>query len=483
MHYDEIETRRALLESIIESSNDAIMSGDLDGNFTSWNPAAERIYGYSAKEMIGQNVLRLVPPEREPQLNEIRVKIFEGNRIEHFDSVRIRKDGSEFPVSLTVSPIRDSTGSVIGTSTIARDLTDRYKAEQNFRDILESSPDAMIIVDKDGNMAIVNTQTEIIFGYTRDEMLGQPVELIVPSRFQTNLYGFQDSFIANPQVQLMGQGLELFGLRKDRTEIPVEVRLSPIETPNGLLVVATIRDVTEQRQLIRRLKELNDLRNEFVTVVTHDLRSPMTSISGYAHLLIDAWGTTSEEKKIEYLQIIASNTERLAQFVEDALQVARIEMGEYTYEIDPFDIRSLVRRALDEADGANIDRRFEFNATGDIPLVMGDEKRLWQVLTNLLSNAVKFSPTDQPITVELSQNGDLVQVAITDRGIGIAGDDIPKLFLKFGRVSQPQDEKVPGNGLGLYICKNLVEAQGGRIWCESRPGHGSTFRFTIPIAS
>lgn len=478
----ESEARRALLASIIESSHDAIMSGDLNGNFTSWNPAAEQIYGFSAQEMIGQNVLRLVPPEKEQQLNEVRKKIFDGNRIEHFESIRLRKDGSKFPISLTVSPIRDSNGTVIGTSTIARDLTDRDKAEQKFRDILDSSPDAMILVDKDGNIALVNSQTEKIFGYSRDEMLGQPVELLVPKRFQPNLYDYRDNFLASPQVQPMGEGLELFGRRNDGLEIPVEVRLSPIDTADGVVVVATIHDVTEHRQLVRRLEELNELRNEFVAVVTHDLRSPMTSISGYANLLIDAWDTTSDDKKIEYLQIIARNTEHLAQFVEDALQVARIEMGEYAFEIVEFDIRSLVQRALDEARGVNVNRRFEFTALGDIPLVLGDADRHWQVLTNLLANAVKFSPANEPITVELSCDDEFVQVSITDQGIGIANDDLAKLFQKFGRVSQSTDEKVPGNGLGLYICKNLVEAQGGRIWCESSPGRGSTFVFTIPIA-
>jgi len=603
LQFDESEARRALTESIVESSNDAIMSGDLKGNFTSWNPAAEKIFGYSAQEMIGQNVLLLVPPDNKQQIDEFRAKILAGHRIEHFESVRIKKDGSEFPVSLTISPIRDLTGAIVGTSTIARDLTekkqasqnadkmasiidcsndaiisasldgtieswnpaaekmhgysaeemigqstkvlyhpdspyqrseilamimanslisnfevlrvrkdgssfpatlsvspihdptgviigtssitrdmtDRDKAEQKFRDILESSPDAMIIVDQTGTIAIVNSQTEKIFGYTRDEMLGQPVELLVPSRFQTNLHGYRDSFRANPEVQSMGGGLQLLGLRKDGIELPVEVRLSPIETADGAFVVATIHDVTEHRQLIRRLEDLNELRNEFVAVVTHDLRSPMTSISGYAHLLIDAWDTTSDDEKIDYLQIIARNTERLSQFVEDALQVARIEMGEYTFEIVALDIRSLVQRALGEAEGANADRQFEFTALADIPLVLGDADRQWQVLTNLLSNAVKFSPTEEPITVTLSRDGDFVQVAVTDRGIGIAEDDIAKLFQKFGRISQSGGGNVPGNGLGLFICKTLVEAQGGRIWCESSPDQGSTFFYTIPI--
>ena len=172
----------------------------------------------------------------------------------------------------------------------------------------------------------------------------------------------------------------------------------------------------------------------------------------------------------------------MAKFVEDVLQVARIEAGEYTYDIRPFDIRPLVQRALNETASAGKGRRFEFSAPEDLPNVLGDEDRQWQVLTNLLSNAVKFSPPDEPIVVGLSCVDKSVQVTVTDRGLGIAAEDLSKLFIKVGRVSNPGVVKEPGNGLGLYICKTLVEAQGGRIWCESIPGRGSTFTYTIPVA-
>ena len=478
----EFEARNALLASVVASSSDAIASITLDGIFTSWNPAAERIFGFSADEMIGQPISVRIPSVNADEAANILGKISNSQPIVNYETVRLRKDGSTVPVSLTISPIYDLTGALIGGSSITRDLTDRNKAEQKFRDILESSPDAMVIIDKTGIIAIVNSQAEKVFGYRRDEMLGQPVELLLPSRFHADWPGELERFFVNPLVRPMGSGGELYGRRKDGRGFPVEVNLSPIETVDGILVVSTIRDVTDRMQLIRRLEEMNELRNEFVAIVAHDLRSPMTSISGYAQELLNEWDATDDAKKIEHLQVIVRNTEHLAGFVEDVLQVARIEAHEHTYDIGAFDIRSLVERALGEVDGANIDRRFEFSALGDIPLVLGDESRQWQVLTNLLSNAVKFSPAEEPIVVGLSRIDDSVQVSVTDRGIGIANDDLAKLFQKFGRVSNPGVLKTPGNGLGLYICKTLVEAQGGRIWCESSPGRGSTFNFTIPVA-
>ncbi len=477
-----LEMQNMLLAAIVKHSNDAIMSDSLDGILTSWNLAAERMYGYSAEEMIGQPFTILIPSENADEAADIRGKIRKGHLLEHFETVRIRKDGSAFPVSVTISPIHDLTGELVGASVITRDLTTLKKAEQKFRDILESSPDAMVIVDKTRIITIVNSQTEKLFGYPRDEMLGQPVELLVPSRFHAVFSSYMNHFLANPVVREMGAGGELYGRRKDGHEFSVEIRLSPIETADGVLVASTIRDVTDHKQMIRRLEEMNELRNEFVAVVAHDLRSPMTSISGYAQELLNEWDATEDAEKIEFLKIIVRNTEHLAEFVKDVLQVARIETGEYTYDIRPFDIRSLVQRALDETASASDGQRFEFTVSGDIPPVLGDEDRLWQVLTNLLSNAVKFSPADEPIVVGLSCIDNSVQVAVTDRGIGIANEDQPKLFTKFGRVPNPGVLKASGNGLGLYICKTLVEAQGGRIRCESSPGRGSTFIFTIPIA-
>lgn len=477
----EIETQLAILASIVASSGDAILSVRLGGIINSWNPAAERMYGYSAEEIVGKSFSVLIHPENVDEATYIMGKILDGHQIENYETVRIRKDGTEVPVSLTISPIRDSTGAVIGASSITRDMTDRKQASRYARDILESAPDAMVIADKAGTIVIINAQTEKLFGYHRDEMLGQPVELLIPNRFREKHPSQREDFFADSEVRPMGAGLELFGLRKDGREFPIEISLSPIETKKGLLVAAAIRDVTSHKQMIRRLEEMNELRNEFVAVVAHDLRAPMMSISGFAHMLTEQWDAIDDDTKLQYLQIIARNTDGLAEFVEDVLQVARIEAGEYGYDIRPFDVRSFAQNVLNEAVSANGNRRFEFIAPEGLPLALGDEGRQRQILTNLLSNAIKFSPAAEPIIVELSCIGNFVQVSVTDGGIGIAKDDLTKLFQKSGRLSRPGVQKTPGNGLGLYICKTLVEAQGGRIWCESNPNQGSTFFYTIPV--
>lgn len=477
----EIETQLAILASIIASSGDAILSRGIDGIINSWNPAAERIYGYSAEEIIGKSISMLIHPENVDEATHIIGKILDDQRIENYETVRVRKDGTEVPVSLTIAPMHDSTGAVIGASSITRDMTDWKRASRYARDVLESAPDAMIIADKTGTIVIVNAQTEKLFDYHRNEMIGQPVELLMPSRFRPKHPSQRDGFFADSKARSMGVGLELFGLRKDGREFPIEISLSPIETAEGILVAAAIRDVTDHKQMIRRLEEMNELRNEFVAVVAHDLRAPMMSISGFANQLIDQWNELEDDTKLQYLQIIVRNTDGLSEFVEDVLQVARMEAGEYNYDIQPLDIRSLTQNTMDDMTGATDNSRFTLITPNDLPLVLGDKDRQTQILTNLLSNAVKFSPAEEPILVRLSCINKSVQVAVVDRGVGIENEDLATLFQKSGRVFRAGDPKRPGNGLGLYICKTLVEAQGGRIWCESSPDHGSTFFYTIPV--
>ncbi len=471
------------MASIIESSNDAITSSSLEGTCTGWNAAAERMYGYSAEEMIGQSFSNLIPPEKVHEHADNRSRIQDGNKIEPYETLRIRKDGSTIAISATVSPIYDESGVVIGASAIARDITGEKQASQNARNmasIIESSNDAIMSANIDEIVTSWNPAAERMFGYLAEEIIGQSFSLLIPPEntreLADNQSNIRDGYTIEPY--------ETLRIRKDGGSIPISLTISPIYDVSGVVIGASgiARDITQEKQMIRQLEEMNELRNEFVATVAHDLRAPMSSISGFAHLLVDKWNTTDDGKKIEYLQIISRNTDTLAQFVEDVLQVARIEAGEFTYDIASFDIRVLAQRALDEAIGPSTDRRLELITPDDLPLVLGDEERQWQVLTNLLSNALKFSPAQEPIVIELASIGDFVQVAVIDRGIGIAEDDLPKLFHKSGRLVKPENPITPGNGLGLYICKTLVEAQGGRIWCESAPGQGSTFFYTIPVA-
>jgi signal transduction histidine kinase len=241
----------------------------------------------------------------------------------------------------------------------------------------------------------------------------------------------------------------------------------------------TLARLDYERVTTARLRELDQLKNEFVGVVAHDLRSPMTVIAGYVDTMLQRWDAIGDDMKKDLLAVVSRNTKRLSTMVEDVLQVARIESGDFPYEIAPFDLGALVRRTVEEMNAATPGKPVRADVPPSLPTARGDEDRYWRVLTNLLSNAQKFSPPEQPVVVSVAARRDVLEVSVTDRGPGIPEEQLPRLFGKFSRLAGPPDGQ-KGTGLGLYICKALVEAQGGRIGARSKVGEGTTVTFTVP---
>lgn len=333
-----------------------------------------------------------------------------------------------------------------------------------FRDLVAFIADGVVVVDTKGKVRLVNPAAEDLLGRPGRELVGRPLGI--------------------PLAGKEADGVRL--VRPDGTTVVIEVRAAEVQWDGEPCVAASLRDVTEratlvdqQTETIERLRELDQLRTDFVGIVSHDLRSPMATIVGFVDTLRSNWDMFPDEHKMRMLDRIGRSTDQLAKLVENILQVSQIESGKLGYKIKDVDIVALIERVIEENDDAG---RIETHVAHDVPAVRADEIRQWQILTNLVTNALKFSPSDGPVFVEVGRDGDHVQVSVRDRGIGIDPGEMDKVFAKFSRLEQPPDLNVKGSGLGLFICKAMVEAQDGRIWVESEPGRGSTFSYTVPAA-
>jgi PAS domain S-box-containing protein len=605
---DRAPSRARLLSAIIESSADAIMSMDKAGIITTWNAAAERLFGYTSKEAVGKHVRAVLPEDRLQALESTLLAVQRHGRVTSIETVRVDRDSRRTSVSLTVSPLSDAEGRSLGLVAIARDVTERKRTEEKVRLAVEAAPTAMIMVDEGGTILLVNTQAERLFGYprgdlvgrsidmlvparfridhkkhrsqfsdcpetrqmapgreiygqrrdgtevpieigltpivtqdglvilssivdiserrqaeerfrlavesspngmvmvsqrgqivlvnaeaermfgySRDELVGRGIEMLVPERFRAAHAGQRESFAHHPERRLMGAGRDLFGVRKSGTEFPVEIGLNPISTPQGPLVLCSIVDITERKQaqevLEARSRELlrsNAELEQFAYVASHDLQEPLRMVASYTSLLAEEYGEKLDDDAKLYIHFAKDGAERMQQLIHDLLSYSRISSRK----------RAPVPVSSDEClDLALANLRISLDETGcvvhrsELPTVLGDRSQIVDLFQNLIANAIKFRRRGVPPVIEVMAENEPggVRFAVRDNGIGVEPQYFEEVFQVFRRLHTK--EEYPGTGIGLAICKRIVERVGGRIWVESVPGQGSTFYFTWPAVA
>lgn len=493
------EIKHFTLAAIVESSDDAITSKTLDGIVTSWNAGAERLYGYKAEEIIGQSIKMVIPTDRLEEYPTIMQQIVAGQRIEHFETIRRRKDGSLIEVSIIISPVRDTSGKIIGTSTIAHDITERKQAgkvhdrllvreqvallqadranqvakrsEARLQRLVDSNIVGIMFWDIDGNITEANDIFLKIVGYTREDLLTGRVnwkEMTPPEYVYLDVKAL-DEMKANGAVS---NPFEKEYIRKDGSRIPILL--------GGAFLDSSQRDGVCFIIDMSRVKELEQRKDDFISMASHELKTPLTSVIGYADLLQKMLEKENRGKESLYLSKMQTQIMKLSKLVADLLDISKVQGNKIVLTQEIVDVDELVQEVVETIQYITPQHQIIIEGTAQRK-IQGDRDRLGQVLINLLTNAIKYSAQAEKVIVRVGQTNEQVVISVQDFGMGIPKQHQEKIFERFYRVYSDKDKKFPGLGIGLYIAYEIIIRHDGKIWVESVEGKGSTFSIALPL--
>jgi PAS domain S-box-containing protein len=473
---------QARLASIIKTSHDAVLGLDLDGRITAWNSGAERLYGYTAAEIIGCHSDLLLPAGQRSEVHKILASLAQGVKMAEYQAERVRKDGTAITVMATVASIADKTGTIMGLSAIERDVSAQQRAAARFRGLLEAAPDAMVCVDSDGQIVLVNAQAERLFGYPRQELAGQPVEILVPDAGKAGHPALRAGYATDPRPRLMGAGLDLSGRRRDGTTFPAEISLSALDTDQGILISAAIRDVTQQRQARDDLRRTNQNLQQLAYSVAHDLRTPLRSLAGFSAVLMEDYADILGEDGRDYAQRIEAASQHMGHILDDLMDLARVSRTEIS--LQPVNLGALAAAIATDLQRQDPARSVSF-AIQQHAWAMADRTLIDEALRNLLDNAWKFTTGRDRAAIEFGMTAAAnarVCCYVRDNGAGFDPAYAGKLFTPFQRLHTAREFPGTGTGIGLAAVRQIVDRHGGRTWADGIIGHGATFSFTLQAA-
>ena len=483
----EAEEKQATLASIVSSSDDAIISKTLNGIITSWNEAATKLFGYSAEEAIGSHISLIIPKDSLAEEDLIIENIRKGEKIDHYETVRVAKDGTEKFISLTVSPIKNKKGEVIGASKVARDISYKDSEEEKramLAAIVSSSDDAIISKNLQGIITSWNQSAQRMFGYTEEEAIGKHISLIIPKERISEETKIIESIRRGEKID----HFETERVAKDGGRRYISLTVSPIKNRRGKVIGASkvARDISlrleaeKQRDLYtRRLQELNRYKDEFMVMASHELKTPLTIIMANLQVLHQMM---EKHENAVFVQKAFKQVEKLSELVGNLLDVSKIQAGKLALNPSQFDLTQLLTDVIESLQQTTKDHTIVFRNPKKKLMITADRERIEQVVINIISNAIKYSRQSGKITVEAFKKQKTIGVRIADEGIGIPQKDIENVFLRFYRVSGSASS-FSGSGVGLYISAEIIKNHGGKIWAESKVGKGSVFHFSLPATN
>jgi PAS domain S-box-containing protein len=492
----EVPSRADLIAAVVDSSDVAIVSVNFDGVITSWNRGAENLFGYDQKEAVGQNIALIIPSDHRAEEQAVLDRLRNGQGTEQFETTQQTRQGRHLDISLTVSPIRNANGQLIGASRIARNITEEKHAHENrerLAEIVDSSDDAIVSKTLNGFITSWNRGAERLFGYSETEAVGQHITMIIPPERLAE----EDDILARLRRGEKLDHFETIRQTKDGRRLNISLTVSPIRDTRGRVIGASkiARDITERKLLeeertraaervraaLRTADEASRLKDDFLAMVSHELRNPLNSIVGWAGLL--RAGKLDDAKIEQAVAAIFRASQVQDQIIGDLLDISRIVSGSMRLDVRPLQLTEVLEEAVTTitptADAKQI--RLQMTLDPFASALAGDASRLRQVFWNLLSNAVKFTARGGQVQVISRRVNSFIEVVVTDTGIGIDPAFLPHIFERFRQADSSASRQSSGLGLGLAIVRHLVELHGGTVWAESKgKGQGSSFSVRLP---
>jgi two-component system, LuxR family, sensor kinase FixL len=467
------------LRAIVESSDDAIIGKTLDGIIVSWNRGAERMYGYTAADTIGKSITMIVPPELHGRLRDILSEIRQGRRVPSHDTVRVTQDGRRIDVSLTVSPVVDPKGQVIGASAIARDISAAKRteaqlrtSEERYRSIVESAVEAILVIDQHGRIEAFNGGAEQLFGYEATEVLGRNVNMLMPEPFHSEHDAYMTRYLTTGEKRIIGIGREVIGRRKDDSTFPVHLSVGEMAIEGQRKFTGILHDLTSRVSLETQLREQESLTRlgQMAAVVAHEVKNPLTGIRGAVQIIGSRLPAGSRDAQV--VGEIVARIDALNALMTDLLLFARPPQPRLG-SVDPKGLLETAVTLVRQDPGA---RAIAFDIDGSSAAIMADAELLKLIAQNLLLNAVHAIAGAGIVKIRVSSSETMCRIEIQDSGPGIPPEVRAKLFTPFFTT------KARGTGLGLSTARRFVEAQGGTIEIGCPPSGGTVVRIELPRA-
>lgn len=466
------------LAAIIENSEDAMICITTEGIIVSWNLAAMKIYGHTEKETLGKHISIIIPPSLMEEEENILSAIKAGQKVDTFETIRLTKSGALVPVSLAISPLRDNEGAVVGALEIARDISIQQQTEKKvalLASIVDSSWDTIVSKTLDGIITSWNKSAERMFGYSEAEAIGKHISLIIPA----DRLDEENMIISRIRSGLKVDHFETLRKTKTGRLINISLTVSPIRDKSGKIIGASkiARDITEQvetreklEQYTKKLEQINNYKDEFISMASHELKTPITSINGYLQLLER---NMKAGPQVLFLKKASQQVSKLMSLISDLLDISKIQSGRLSLNLTRFNLCELLRETVETVQQTSTFHTLQLEAEDGLWLI-ADKQRLEQVVINLLTNSIKYSPESPQIFIKGRKEGGNILVSVQDFGIGIPPEKQKKIFDRFYRV-EGLEYTYSGLGLGLYISNEIIAQHQGKMWVQSELEKGSTF--------